>query len=308
MKKIGVILNPAAKKFRTGRDLIPSYLKFNSDKVFVSAPQNIEELNNIAVQYKTEKIDYICIGGGDGTIHLAVSELIKVYFPEKIPPVLLLKGGTMNNIARSIKNKGEGSIILKRFIKKIENNLITETEERLTIKVNNKFCFLFGTGFATNFLEKVYSGTEKGMLRNLQVGFMAIKEIFKKVDNCEIFKLTEQAIFIDDKKILINPVSGILAGTVEHIGMGFSPLKEAVRDDGSFQVIIIGLPAAKIILILNKIRTGKKVKSPKYSNLTGKSILIKQKGIFTYTMDGEIYTAENELKITTGPMVRFLKI
>ncbi|PKL18349.1 MAG: hypothetical protein CVV49_06505 [Spirochaetae bacterium HGW-Spirochaetae-5] len=308
MKKTGVILNPGAKKFRTGRDSISSYSKYNSDKVFVSAPQSVEDLKAIAEQYKKEKIDYLCIGGGDGTIHLVLSELVNVYHPEQVPPVLILKGGTMNNIARTVKNKGEGSGILKRLIKKIEKNEIIQTKERLTIKVNNKFCFLFGTGFITNFLEKVYSGTEKGFLRNLQVGFMAIKEVFKNVKNCEIIKLTEQAVFIDNKKILINPVSGILAGTVEHIGMGFSPLKDAVRGDGTFQIIILGLPASKIMLNLNKLRTGKKIKSPKYSNLSGKSIHIKHKGTFTYTMDGEIYTAENELKIESGPIIRLVKI
>jgi diacylglycerol kinase family enzyme len=308
MKKIGVILNPNAKKFRTGGVLLSSYYKYISDNVFVSAPQNVKELNSIVEQYKSEKIDYICIGGGDGTIHLVLSELIKVYIPEQTPPVLILKGGTMNNIARSVINRGDGIDILKRLIRRIEKNEIIGTEERLTINVNNKFCFLFGTGFITNFLEKVYSGNEKGAFRNLQVGLMAIKEVFMNVKKCEIVKLTEQAVFIDGKKVLINPVSGILAGTVEHVGMGFSPLKDAVRNDGSFQIITVGLTAAKIMMNLNKLRTGAKIKSPKYSNVSGKSITIKQKGIFTYTMDGEIYTAENELKISSGPMVKLVKM
>ena len=177
-----------------------------------------------------------------------------------------------------------------------------------TININDKYCFLFGTGFVTNFLEKAYSGTEKGFFRNLQVGLIAIKEVFMKAKNCEIFKLTEQAIFIDEKKVLINPISGILAGTVEHIGMGFSPLKDAVQSNFKFQVIVLGLTADKILFNLNKIRTGKRIKSPKYSNLSAQSIHIKQKGSFTYTMDGEIYTVENELKILSGPIVKLVKV
>jgi len=237
-----------------------------------------------------------------------LSELINVYFPDGIPPILILKSGTMNNISRSIKLKGSGSDILKRIIKKINANGMIETEDRLTIKIKDKYCFLFGTGFVTNFLEKAYSGAEKGFYRNLQVGLTAIKEVFMNVKNCEIFKLTEQAIFINKKKVLINPVSGILAGTVEHIGMGFSPLKDAVQNNFNFQIIVLGLTADKILFNLNKLRTGKKIKSPKYSNVSGQSILIKQKGIFTYTMDGEMYTVENELKITSGPIVKLVKV
>ncbi len=308
MKKIGVIINPNAKKFRTGKDSINDYLKHQSEKVIISTPQSVGELLPIVKSYKSQNIDYICIGGGDGTIHLVLSELLKVYKPNEIPPILILKDGTMNNISRSIKLKGVGPVILKKLISKISENGFIGSEDRFTLKIEDKYCFLFGTGLVTNFLEKVYTGTEKGFLRNLQVGMMGIKEIFKDQKNCEIVKLTEQAIFIDDKKVLINPVSGILAGTVEHIGMSFFPLKDAVRNTGKFQVIVLGLTAGKILLNLNKIRTGKRIQSPKYFNVHGESILIKQKGIFTYTMDGEIYSAENELRISAGPIVKLVKV
>jgi len=308
MKKIGVILNPNAKKFRTGKDSINDYLKYKSDNVIISTPQNVEDVLPVIKSYQSQNIDYICIGGGDGTIHLVLSEILKVCKPDEIPPILILKDGTMNNISRSIKLKGVGPAILKRLITKISENSLIETEDRFTLKIKDKYCFLFGTGLVTNFLDKVYSGTEKGFFRNVQVGMMAIKDIFMDENNCEIVKLTEQAIFIDDKKVLINPVSGILAGTVEHIGMSFYPLKDAVHNTGKFQVIVLGLSAGKILLNLNKIRTGKRIKSPKYFNAPGESILIKQKGMFSYTMDGEIYNAENELRVSAGPIIKLVKV
>lgn len=308
MKKIGVIINPNAKKFRTGRASIGTYMDHNSENVIISTPENIEQLKETAKKYKSNKLDYICIGGGDGTIHLVLSELINAFHPEPVPPVLILKEGTMDNIARSVKLKGRGPALLKRLLKRIAEEKIIKTEDRYTIKILDKYCFLFGTGLVTNFLNKAYSGKEKGLYRNLQVAFMGAKEGILNIKDGEIFRLTEQAVFIDGKKVLINPVSGILAGTVEHIGMGFSPLIEAVQSDGTFQVIVLGMNPRGILRYLNKIRTGKRIKSPKYLNVFGKSILIKQKGIFEYTMDGDIYTAENELKIFTGPKVKLVKI
>jgi len=308
MKKVGVIINPNAKKFRIGKDSINTYLNQKKDNIFVNTPQNIEELKEVSKTYKKEKLDYICIGGGDGTIHLVLSELINAFHPSAIPPILILKEGTMNNIARSVKLKGKGLVLLDTLLKKIEENKIIETVNRLTIKVNDKYCFLFGTGFVTNFLNKVYSGQEKGFFANLKVGFMCFKEVFFNAKDDGIFKLTEQAIFIDEKKVLINPIYGILAGTVEHIGMGFSPLIEAVKSDGTFQAIVLGVHPRVILRHLNKIRTGKRIKSPKYLNVFGKSILIKQKGIFEYTMDGDIYSTKNELKISIGPKVKLVKI
>jgi len=308
MKKIGVILNPNAKKFRTGRASIDSYMVYTSENISINAPGNIEELKIIARKYKQDKLDYICIGGGDGTIHLVLSELINAFLPESVPPVLLLKEGTMNNIARSIKLKRRGPVLLKRLLNTIAENKIVITADRFTIKIMDRYCFLFGTGLVTNFLNKVYSGREKGFFRNIQVALMGIKESITNAKDGEIFRLTEQAVFIDGKKVLINPVSGILAGTVEHIGMGFSPLKDAVQYDGKFQVIIIGINPRGILKYMNKIRIGKRIKSPKYFNALGKSILIKQKGIFEYTMDGDIYEAENELNVVSGPVIKLVKI
>lgn len=307
-KKIGVIINPNAKKFRTGVDSVSTYTIYNSDNVTVNTPGNIEELKSVVKYYKLNHPDFICIAGGDGTIHLVLSELINAFSPDSVPPILILKEGTMNNVARSIKLKGSGHKLLKRLLERIADEKKIETEDRFTIKINNKYCFLFGTGYVVNFLKQVYSGSEKGFFTNLKVGIKATRDLFGDAKNYRIFTLTEQAVFIDGKKILINPVCGILAGTVEHIGMGFSPLIEAVQSNDTFQVITIGLNPRGILRYLNKLRTGKKIQSPKYSNIFGKSIRIKNKGIFEYTMDGDIYKAENELKIEIGPKITLVKV
>ena len=307
-KKIDVIINPNAKKFRTGIDSVSNYTIYNSSNVTVSTPESVKELKEVVKSCKLNHSDYICIGGGDGTIHLVISELITAYSPDSVPPILILKEGTMNNVARSVKLKGSGHKLLKRLLNTIEYVNIVETEERFTLKINDKYCFLFGTGYVVNFLNQVYSGLEKGFFTNILVGIKAAGDLFRNPKDYRIFSLTEQAIFIDGKKILINPVSGILAGTVEHIGMGLSPLREALQSNSTFQIITIGMNPRGILRFLNKLRTGKRIKSPKYSNVFGQSILIKNKGIFEYTMDGDIYTAENTLKVDIGPKITLVKI
>jgi len=308
MKRVAVIINPNAKKFRTGKVSIKTYTDHNSDRVMVSVPKNIDELKETVKKYKSFKPDYICIGGGDGTIHFVLTELINANKSKSLPPILILREGTMNNIAQSVKLKLKGTKLLDRLLEKIADNEKIETDDRFTIRINDKYCFLFGTGFITNFLDKVYSGKEKGFYRNIQVGLMGIKDALLNTADGEIFKLTKQSIFIDGNEVKINPVSGMLSGTVEHIGMGFSPLMEAVQSSGMFQTIILGLNARKILLNINKLRVGKRIKSYKYLNTLCKSIIIKQDGMFEYTMDGDMYTAKDELKVFIGPKVSLVKI
>ena len=308
MKKVAAIINPNAKKFRTKKVSMKTYMDHNSDNVIISAPKNIDELKEIVEGYNLFKPDYICIGGGDGTIHFVLTELINSYKTKELPPILILREGTMDNIARSVKLKLKGLQLLDRLLKKIANNEKIETDDRFTIKINDKYCFLFGTGCITNFLNKAYSGKEKGFYRNVQVALMTFKEGLLNISDGEIFEFTKQSIFIDGNEVKINPVAGMLSGTVEHVGMGFSPLMEAVQSNGTFQTIILGINPRKILLNISKLRVGKKIKSDKYLNTLCKSLVIKQLGIFEYTMDGDIYTAKDNLEVCIGPKVSLVKI
>lgn len=308
MKKIGVIINPNAKKFRINRTSIDKYLMFKSENVIINVPSDIQDLKKTLKSYKSMKPDYICIAGGDGTIHIVISELFNIYKAAPVPPVLILKEGTMDNIAKSIHLESRGPAILKRLIKAVNADHVITTEKRFTINIQKRYCFLFGTGLITNFLNKAYSGKEKGLLRNIQVAFMTAREAMFNITDGKIFQLTEQDIFIDGKKIQFNSIYGILAGTVEHVGMSFSPLINAVQSNGTFQIILLAMQPRKILTYINKLRTGRMINSPDYMNILGKSLIIKQKDDFEYTMDGDIYTAHKKLEIKTGPVIDLVKI
>lgn len=307
-KDIRVIINPNAKKFRTGRASFDSYLKLESDMVSVIAPSTLEALHAETAKMAKEKPDYICIAGGDGTLHVVLSSVINSYLPEPVPPILILKEGTMDNVARTINLKGRGPQLLKRLIKALNSGKEIETHSRSTMKINNMYCFLFGTGFVTNFLREAYSGKEKGVARNLQVAMIAAKEALTNSSNGAIFSEMNGEIYLDGKKIKINPVHGLLAGTVEHIGMGFSPMPGAAKKEGAFEVIIVGLKPLSVIMKLNRLRTGRAVKSDKYLKCHAETIRMNYPHTYDYTMDGDLYQAEGELLIEAGPAVRLVKV
>lgn len=307
-KKISVIINPNAKKFRTGRASLDSYMKLESDSVRIYTPGTIIELDKQSKELSQHRPDYICIAGGDGTLHVVLSSLINSFLPASLPPVLILKEGTMDNVARTIQLKGRGPQLLKRLIQTINNNKEIELHGRSTMKINDKYCFLFGTGFVTNFLVKAYSGKEKGFIRNIQVALMCVSEALTGRKDGEIFREMNGEIFIDGRKIKINPVQGLLAGSVEHIGMGFSPLPEASKKAGSFQVIVLGMQPPSILLYLNKLRTGKNINSAGYLNCHAHEIILRYNAEYDYTMDGDLYRSSGELKVELGPVIQLVKV
>jgi len=308
MKRAGIIINPNAKKIRTGRTSLDKYRNIKSECFDLRISESLEQIKYIAMDFKRENIDYIAIAGGDGTIHLTLTEIIRIYGESAIPAILILKEGTMDNIARSINLKGNGLSLIKKLKESLESGQEIETHSRRTLKINGRYCFIFGTGFIANFLNEVYSGKEKGFIRNIQVGFDSIKEAIVNKKDGRIFNLINEKIKIDDNDIEFNEINGILAGTVEHVGMSFSPLRNAAQNESEFQVIITGMNPRKMLLNINKLRVGKKINSEGYCNIMAKKLNIVAESEFDYTMDGDMYVADRELEVSLGPVVRLVKL
>ena len=308
MNKIHVILNPNAKKFRLHKSELDNYTRIKYEGLTIFQSGDIDELHENIKQVIDEKPDYICIGGGDGTIHVVLTELINAYMPLKIPPVLILKEGTMDNIARSIHLEGHGDEILARMITALKKSRDVQIFRRDTIEINNRYCFLFGLGFITNFLKLVYSGGEKGTLRNTYIGAKTVVEALLNITEGEVFTHMDLIIDADGRRIQINPVTGLLAGTVEHIGMGFSPLIEASVVPGKFQSIILGMEPRHILFNISKLKHGDKISESGYANFHSSLMTLRYDGEFEYTMDGDIYSAGNELVIKSGPAIDLVKV
>jgi len=308
MGKTGIIINPNAKKFRTRKSSLKNYTSINSDLLTIRATESADDIAAVIHEFKNDNCSYIGVAGGDGTLHLAVTELIKIYGPDKVPPLLILREGTMDNVARTIRLKGKGPDLIRRLLWAIKNKKEIEIHRRDTIRINDRYCFLFGTGIVANFLNEVYNGKEKGLIRNVQVAFSAFTEGIRNEQNGKIFNWMDGEIYVDNKLIKMNPVNGILAGTVEHIGMGFSPLITAGADNNTFQLLITAMLPLKLLKNMNRIRTGQIINDEGYLNTSCRKLKLVYNSGFDYTMDGDMYRAEKDLIVETGPAVKLIKV
>ena len=102
MSRIVVIVNPHSGKNKRNPHHIERFRQILGSKGTLIAPTSLDDLEVQLRSIKQEKIDVLCINGGDGTIHKNISILFQVYGDEPWPKLAILKGGTMNNIARNI--------------------------------------------------------------------------------------------------------------------------------------------------------------------------------------------------------------
>jgi len=306
MKKIGVIINPNAKKIRKGKISIDDFRKISPDIVDIRLTNDLKEIDRVVKDFKKKKMKYIGITGGDGTIHQVISRMIAIYGPRSLPPVIILKGGTMDNIGRSIGLKGNGKKILKRLADKLSRDEEPEILSYDTMKIGKAYCFLFGFGFVTNFLEEAYRG-EKGFIKNMMVIRKAITHAFREPATGSLYEGVEADIKVDGKTLGFTKITGLLAGTVKSVAEGANPLFLANKKPGTFHLLASGMKPLQVLFKFYFV-FGIRVRHRFLFNDTASSLKIRSRGKFRYTMDGDLYDSTGRLDVGVGIKVKLVKV
>jgi len=306
MKKIGVIVNLNSREYKLKKNNpYGVFEKIGGEYVIVRYTQSIDEVIDVAKEFKKEGINYIAPSGGDGTLHHVITSFMEVY-NKKLPPVLILKSGTMNNVATSIHLNGDGNSILQRAVSALkkgnEYTLITLN----TLKIKNKYCFLFGNGITADFLDTYYS-IGKSYVKLIRLITNTIVDAFAN-SSSSLFKGFEGKIVCDSQALEYKKVLGILAGSVETIGMGFYPLFRANEKADAFHVIVCAMKPRDVVKQIVKLKKGVPIHHEQYFEATVKEISIYAEKPFVYTMDGDLYQSDGTLKVAIGSPVQFIVV
>ncbi len=307
MVKIGVIINPYSKKILKMKHPVEFYKKTGGDTVDIRLTRTPGDVIKAAEDFKRNGITYVAISGGDGSIHLVISKFISVYQNNNLPYFLILKDGSMNNIAKSYKLKDRGRGLLKKLIKKIKNNDNVKIFYRDTIKVNNMYCFLFGLGFTANFINMFNEGGNKSPLKAIRIIFKTIYAALSNNNN-GLFSRQNLIVTLDGKELSIKEYFAIYAATIHNLALGFYPTPRAYEKEKSFHIIATGLRPIKILLNINKIRRGRPINHPYHYDNIASEMKIIHPGEFLYQMDGDIYKTKDELTVQTGPTIGFIYV
>lgn len=306
MKRIGVLINPYAKMIRKKKVYLNDFYALDKSIVNLKTTVELDEVDAIVHDFKNEQVSCIAIVGGDGTIHQILTKLIKIYENETLPPLLILKGGTMNLVSESLRVKGTAIQILERLVEAIKENKEIDIQKRDTIKINDRYCFLFGLGVVTNYLNEVYK-EEKGALANIRGFFTAIEHSIHEPEENSIFEGIKGDVYLDGKLVYEDFVSAILAGTVEYISHGMPALKKATSEKGKFHIIMTNLTKFALLKHLYMVFGVSPYDENIISTLVS-TVRIEAKQPFQYTMDGDLYESDGKLNIEVGPRIQFVNI
>jgi len=318
MPGVGVVLNPKSRRNLRDPNAADRLARAVGDDGVVRCARTIDELYTIAEEFRRLDVEILAISGGDGTNQITLTGFLDVYGEAAIPPVALLRGGTMNTVANSVGvPRGTPGQILRRLLDgyalrgstplgRVERHLM-----RITPRAGGKarYGFLFGTGVVQGFLAEYYAGGDPSPLlaattlgrgiASALVGGDTIRRVARPFRGSVVF---ERGQTWEERDYL-----SIAAGTIAHIGLGFRPFHRFDECPGCFHLLGIHASPVGFVRELWRIHGAKPMSPGKARDeVSSKAVVRSADGAVRYMVDGDLHETPGEIELSSGPAVKLI--
>ena len=157
--RVGLVVNPRARRLRSrrARRRLVEYLP----APLVAETRDLASLRRALCRLLVEQqANVLAIAGGDGTVHHTVNALMELGEESHassdvrppLPRLLLLNGGTLNIVGRTMHVRGNPDATLRRFLKAFDGARISQVPARrmpmMTVRCGTerpRYGFVFGS-------------------------------------------------------------------------------------------------------------------------------------------------------------------
>ncbi|WP_186646268.1 diacylglycerol/lipid kinase family protein [Fluviispira vulneris] len=315
MLRVGIISNPFAKinKLNPEYNTHLWYILANNGQLEVT--RSLEQLNQVCQEFSERNINLVGIVGGDGSISLVLSAIYKAYGAERLPKILLLKGGTINFLASNLGIKNEARTCLEDTIQLISKKHTMKEAILSTIHVNGRLGFIFANGVAASFLEEFYKDKTNSFGAALKVAGYIADGIFQGKLNGEFHKIVKQQKMkietyptplyndISTNSQINNKYSMILASTVPKLPLTTRFFKKVVMGDNSAEMIAISEKGSKLLKGAIKALSGGCIYNlPNVNSIKFQKANITCEENTSYSLDGDLISnPDGKISIEMGP-------
>jgi diacylglycerol kinase (ATP) len=308
MSGIGVVLNPYSKSYQKNPEKLDKMAFVMGDQASCHPTESLDDLREVAEDFKKRGVDVLAISGGDGTIHCTLTEFIKVYGDTPLPKLALLRGGTMNIVAGTLGIKGDAEHLLSRLLMKYHEGKAFEEKPLRLMKINDAYGCLFGMGATYRFLEKHY---ENPMLNTA----VAIKTIIKTLSSCVVNgkssrwlfeKFGARVSFDGGKTWPAMNYSMILSASVREVGLGFPIFHEVGESADHIHTYGMNIKPRDMLKLVPKFKKGEPFEADGVWSQGSQKIIIELDHPMPYTIDGDMLAPTDRFEVSLGPKLTAL--
>jgi len=309
--RIGVVLSPRSRYLRRHPAAIGRLHTLLGDRGLVAESQDLDHIKRVAADFRAGGVDLVAVAGGDGTAGITIGAFHDVY-GDAMPPFAMLRGGTMNTVSNALHlPRGTPEKNLARLLARTADGVLPPSVLRATLKADNRVGFLFGTGVFQSFLREYYkrgNNDPSAATAAETICFMAASAVVQGPLIKSLAATTTMTLDVDGRHFPATPYMAVTAGTVEQVGLGFTPFYLADRFRGAFHMLALTGAPSKVVRELPRVWLGLPLKPENATSLVARrAVLSCPDGPIDYMVDGDIYTVNGRpLVVETGPSVRIV--
>jgi diacylglycerol kinase family enzyme len=305
--KLAVVLNPNALGVRRAPGLGDRLRRVCDAAGDVVVTRTPGELTAAARRFADDGVELVAACGGDGTNLSTVTEIVRAYGRERLPTFAILRGGTVNTIARNLAIRGKPDEILGRLVAAARKGGVPTVGQDL-LEVNGLYGFLFASLMGARFLEAYYGGVHPGVVSAaLLTARTMVSSLIQGSMARWLFAPADVALTVDGETLPTEAYRLLVASTVPDVGMGFRVPWQAGRDPGRFHLVASGLSTTSMALQLGRVFAGKPLHGAPHLDRLATRVQIRFAAPQTYTLDGELFRAA-DVELVTGPRMQIARV
>lgn len=307
MGPLALIVNPNCKTNRRDPGRVERLRRQLGDEGFFFATADTAEVIDAASVCHREGVDVIGINGGDGSLHLTLTEIIRAYGDHPLPRIAFLRGGTQNTVANACHVTGPAERMLGYLLRSRRQGAPLVEIERDIIRVGDEYGFIFGNGFVYQFLAEYYARGEpsrRNALATLAVGCGSVAvggEVAQRM-----FRRFRGRVLVEGVAWPADDYTGIVASTIEQVGLGFRPFVRCEERPFSFHLLGITAGAVGFALELPQIWLGRPLNGAKILDAVCAQVVFEADEPLRYIVDGDTHEGEHRLELGLGPRLRLV--
>lgn len=298
-----VVTNPRSRANRRDPGLASQLSATLGAGGAVVTPPSLEALDELAPHLAAASV--LGVHGGDGTLHRVLTALHRAGL--EAPPVALLRGGTMNIVADSIGMKRPALDALAHLVGGGARREVQRARMVVHLGEREVVGFLAGGGIISRFLEVYYEQPDptpataaallgRGALSAL-VGGRTAKRLTRPFEG----SLTLDGEAWEGERWL-----AVAVGTVEELGLGFTPFPGIGQSPERLHVIGIGSGIARLARELPSVYRGRGVHQPGNREAAAQTLVLRADQPVTLMVDGDFHAGGQEVRLVAGAPIRFL--
>ena len=309
MPGIGLITNPRSRVNRRDPSRIRRLGYLVGAHGSAKATQSLDDLHQVCTDFHKERIDVLGISGGDGTLHHTLTAMVRAYGEDPLPPIAILRGGTMNTVATSFGIRGESPRLLFELIDKHSRGVPFDIFSRPLLKIGDAFGFIFGNGLIYNFLEAYYdTGNPSPAVAARIVAQASLSAVVGGPLARRLYRRLHTKVTVDGETWAREDFAVVAASVVEQIGLGFRPFYRLHDQPDCFQILGIHTDVTGFIAELPRIRAGAPMRRDKVIDSLARKVVFESDEELGYTVDGDTYVAQGRLELGLGPTIKLIRL